>query len=80
MTEAAWQVRWTDGFLVHGSSASEVLAEIGGRMWDPPQNIKATLAYRAWSYFRVNVDESLPDDEFLKALGEAGLCEVISNP
>lgn len=71
-------MRWTDGSLIHGNSASDVLAVVASGMWVSVDNPKAALAHRAWMYLGVTLDEDLPDEAFLKAMADAGMVEILN--
>lgn len=74
-----WTVRLMDGSLVSGSTASDILAEMKALMWSEPENIKASIAYRAWTLSRIFIDEDLPDDEFVRTCAAAGLLAIVES-
>jgi hypothetical protein len=73
-----WQMTWTDGAVVIGTSASDALRELAddpyNKIWQQmgQGDIKHQLASRVNTHNGATVDPELQDELFLIALAEAG--------
>lgn len=63
-----------------GATATEALAQLAKTQWTPQAraDIKRALAWRAFTLRGgdPSIHEFLPDEEFVDALGQAGIIEV----
>lgn len=88
MTAApAWSITWPDGTVNSGPSATAILQALAADqpIWNPAPapdtaTMKRRISERAWAAHRADVDESLPDDEFLRACAKHGLFRLADTP
>ena len=72
-------IYWPDYTTTVAVSASRALEVVAQKQWEEEVSIprmKELLAGRAWAWTNQIVDHRLPDDEFLKALGDTGMVFV----
>lgn len=72
-------IYWPDGAVTRADSPSEALEIVAAKQWDQPMSVEALkhlLAARAWGWNESTLDATLPDADFLAALGETGMVFV----
>ena len=71
-------IRWPDGSVTRGESATEVLATLAYEQFDPEAkvNIKKALAQRVSNVADAVIDWQAEDDEFLDSLAATGIVKV----
>ena len=73
------RIYWPDYTVTTADNATKALAIIAEKQWEQEVTVvemKKLLADRAWGWCNALVDPSLPDKEFLVALGETGMVFV----
>ena len=77
MTKVA--VYWPDYTISRARNATKLLELLALKQWEEEVSVhrmKELLAERAWGWSNEIVDPQLPDEEFLKELGETGMVFV----
>lgn len=72
-------VLWPDGTRTRGETATACLEMIAKVQWSQPMTVtgvKYVLAARAYGWNATVVDPTLPDDEFVRSLGNSGMVFV----
>lgn len=81
-TKSLWSILWPDKSALSAPTATALLQRIASLQWEQPcsvAQIRTRLADRALVWSAVQVNEDLPDEDFLAALAGAGLF-VLSEP
>ena len=81
MFRNVWKVKWKSGGSTSAITAQELLNEIGEFQWNDytERALRVELSWRAWVWSRTDVDESLPAPDFVRALAEADLFELVES-
>ena len=76
-TKAVWSLEWS-GDKFTAPSAFDLLANIGERSYIPSdrKNPKGGIAYRLFVQYRIVIDDTLSDEEFLTKLAEFGVISL----
>lgn len=72
-------IYWPDGAVTRADSAGQALDIVASKQWEQPMSVEAlkhVLAARAYGWNHSALDPELPDDEFVRALGETGMVFV----
>lgn len=72
-------VEWVNGHKVGGHNATHILRVMMRQQWEPIPDtnaMKRRLSERAWALDGLNLDETLPDDQFLLQCAEVGLLTI----
>jgi hypothetical protein len=72
-------IYWPDYTMTKAANATAALKIIAEKQWEEQvsvERMKELLAGRAWGWCNAVVDPSLPDEEFLSALGDTGMVFV----
>lgn len=77
--EAAWSILWPDKSVLTAATPTALLDALASVQWNPCSrtHIKARLSDRASAWSGTDVDDTLPDDQFLLACEGAGLFVVM---
>lgn len=77
-----WTLAWPDGSVLTARSAAAALAALGDEQMRPCgiEEMRERLSNRCFVWTDRYVDSDLDDDEFLAALGEAGLFRLTIEP
>lgn len=72
------EMRFPDGSIIKGKTATEVLERLAKVQWESVsvEGMKHLMSARAYGWNNAIVDPALPDDEFVRALGESGMVFV----
>lgn len=81
MFRNVWKVKWKSGGSTSATTAQDLLNEIGQFQWNDftERALRVELSWRAWVWSRTDVDEQLPAPEFVRALAEADLFELVDS-
>lgn len=81
MFRNVWKVKWKSGGSTSATTAQDLLNEIGQFQWNDftERALRVELSWRAWVWSRTDVDESLPAPDFVRALAEADLFELVDS-
>lgn len=74
---------WPDGRVTSGRGSTDWLARLNRQEWNgdlTPEELRTELARRAYVWSGAIVRPSLPDDEFVQALADAGLFRLETTP
>jgi hypothetical protein len=74
-----WKVKWKSGGSTSAKSAEGLLTEIGEFQWNDftERSLRVELSWRAWVWSKTDVSEELPAPEFIRALADADLFELV---
>ncbi len=81
MFRPVWKVKWKSGGSTSAKSAEGLLAEIGEFQWNDftERALRVELSWRAWVWSRTDVNEDLPAPDFIRALADADLFELVES-
>jgi hypothetical protein len=76
-----WKVKWKSGGSTSAKTAEALLHEIGEFDWNDftERALRVELSWRAWVWSRTDVDEELSAPEFIRALADADLFELVAD-
>ena len=79
MFRPMWKVKWKSGGSTSAKSAEALLTEIGEFQWNDftERSLRVELSLRAWVWSKTDVSEELPAPEFIRALADADLFELV---
>jgi hypothetical protein len=72
-------IYWPDYTITRGDNATDLLRKVALKQWEEEVTVprmKELLAERAWGWSNSVVDPLLPDEEFIKELGDTGMVFV----
>ena len=79
MFRPMWKVKWKSGGSTSAKSAEALLTEIGEFQWNDftERSLRVELSWRAWVWSKTDVSEELPAPDFIRALADADLFELV---
>jgi hypothetical protein len=81
MFRPVWKVKWKSGGSTSAKTAEGLLTEIGEFQWNDftARALRVELSWRAWVWSRTDVSEDLPAPDFIRALADADLFELVES-